>query len=916
MNAFPPGTVTFLFTDIEGSSKLWEQHPEAMQSALEKHDQILRQAIETNYGMIVKTTGDGVHAVFESVVKGIGAALAAQQAMCAENWNGIHPQVIRVRMGLHTGEAELRDGDYYGSTLNRASRLMSAGHGGQVLVSQATAELVRDQLPEGAGLIALGEHRLKDLTRAEQIYQLAHPSLHSDFPPLRSLDSITNNLPVQVNSFIGRQAEIAGIKGLLETSRLVTLTGSGGTGKTRLSQEVSVQVMEIFPNGVWLVELAPLTEPTQVIPALARVFNLQEVSFTTLESLVTEYLRGKQALLILDNCEHLIATCARLADHLLHHCPRLKIIASSREALGIAGETAYRIPSLASPEAVQLFVERAQAANSAFRLNEANTPLVEEICRRLDGIPLAIELAAARIRALTPEQIAARLSDRFRLLVGGSRAALPRQQTLRAAIDWSYDLLAEEEKRLLRKASVFAGGWTLDALEAVSGSPDAWEDLEQLVNKSLVATEETGGQMRYFLLETVRQYAREKLLDSGADEVTRTRANHLKFFVELSEASIERLTGPDMIACLDELEREQDNLRSAVEWAIDHDPLSAMRLAAALLPTFWAQRLSAIEGYTWVRAALARSEPDLLEGEPALSALGIRAGACLGEAALAFALGNNSAAQESVEESVRLARLAGKTDTLAYALAMGSTICGFMGDISTAQSWAEESIALSRENKFMWTLASVIGAKAFLAAMTNTPIPPGAAEEMLQAARSSGNPWTQGMAYTNVARILMVSEKWSEAVPFLEDAVTLFQKIRNRSMVNMIRSELGHLSRHQGRYAEAAAFYRETIQTYRELSMQAAVAHELECFAMIAVEQNQCIRAAQLFGAAEALRERIHIDMIPPERLEYNRVVASLRGQMVEADLLKAWAEGRAMDMDSAIHCSVASDVEADISRV
>jgi len=897
----PAGIVTFLFTDIESSTHLWELYPDAMKPVLARHDAILQRAVESNHGEVVKTTGDGCLAAFESAAGAIQAALAAQQALLDEPWQEIQPKTVRVRMGVHTGEAEARAGDYFGPALNRAARLMSVGHGGQILISNATAELAGAALPAHAALHDLGEHRLKDLMRPEHVYQLVHPSLPSEFPPIRSLDSLPNNLPTQLTSFVGRQNEIAEIKRLLASARLVTLTGSGGTGKTRLAQEVSVQELSAFTHGAWFIELAPLADPAQIMPALAQVFGLQEQPVTPMAALVTDYLGDKKALLILDNCEHLIAACARLADDLLHHCPGLKIIASSREALGIAGEVAYRIPSLVDSEAAQLFAERARAINPRFNLTETNASSIAKICSRLDGIPLAIELAAARVKLLTPEQIAARLDDRFRLLIGGSRTALPRQQTLRALIDWSYDLLSEEEKRLLRIASVFVGGWTLEALEAVSDDPDTLEHLEQLVNKSLVVTEDHGSEMRYFLLETIRQYAREKLLDAGVGEAGRVRDRHLEFFVKLSEASVPRLTGPEMIDCLDELEPEQDNLRAAVEWAIENDPLSALRMAV-LLPIFWARRLSATEGYAWVKVALARAEASIhLEGDGALPYLNARALALLGEAAMAFQIGDNGSARTAIEASVALARRVNATATLAYAMALGSTICGFLGEIDTAQTWSKESTDLSRQHGFAFVLATVVGMEMFLAVLMNRPVPPGFGEETIRTARASGNPWALAMALTNVGRVKMAYGNPAEALPYFEEAAALFQKIRDPSMYNSSRSEMGHLFRKQGRYAEAAAVYRETIYTFQDLGQRAAVAHELECFAYMAAAQGQNERAARLLGAAEALRELTKSDMTAMERRDYEPAVSGLRAHMDRAALAKAWAEGRAMEMKQAI---------------
>ncbi len=597
MSTLPSGTVTFLFTDLEGSTKLWEQYPGAMKFALARHDEILRQAIEGHGGRVVKNTGDGFHAVFDTVQSGIAAALAAQQAVSGAAWDEVKPHSLRVRMALHTGEAQERAGDYYGPALNRAARLMSIANGGQTLLSATTADLVRDQLPEGASFRDLGEHRLRDLVRSEHIYQLIHPALPSDFPPIRSIDAFPNNLPVQLTSFIGRERELAEARRRLESARLLTLIGPGGTGKTRLSLQLGADLLPAFPDGVWLAELASLTDPALVLQSVAGVFRLHEQLGMPLNELLIDYLREKSLLLILDNCEHLIDACADVADQVLRACGSLKIIISSREALGITGETVYRVPPLSLPnedrctpaalaqsESAQLFVERASAANPRFALAEQNAQAVGQICRRLDGIPLALELAAARVTAFSPEQIASHLDDRFRLLTGGSRTALPRQQTLRALIDWSYELLSADERTLLRKLSVFAGGWTLEAAEAVGSELNVLDLLGQLVNKSLVTVDDEAAESRYYLLETVRQYARDKLLEMGETETARQA--HFDYFYHLAQIAAPRLRAFGAAEWVERLDREHTNIRAALQWGVENRLEDVLQMST-WLPYFW-----------------------------------------------------------------------------------------------------------------------------------------------------------------------------------------------------------------------------------------------------------------------------------------------------------------------------------------
>ena len=672
----PSGTVTFLLTDIEGSTRLWQEKPEAMSVAHARQDEILREAIEVTHGYVFQIVGDSFSAAFHNAIDGLHIVLSAQRGLQLEPWG--ETGAIKVRMGLHTGTAEISaDGKYEGyATLASTQRVMSAAHGGQTLLTQTIYDLLQNTLPSDVTLRAMGEHRLKDLRAPLRLYQLDAPDLPKDFPTIKSLDTLPNNLPTQLTSLVGREKEIAEIKASLNPSHLVTLTGSGGTGKTRLSIEVGTQLLPNFAKGVWIIELAPLSDPAQIIPALAQVFGLQESPFNSLANLVTDYLRDKKLLLILDNCEHLIAACARMADDLLHQCAGLKILASSREALGIAGEMAYRTPSLADSESTRLFFERAHAANSKFDLTESNASSVAQICTRLDGIPLAIELAAARAKLLSPEQIATRLDDLFRLLVGGSRTALPRQQTLRALIDWSYDLLSEAEKQLLMNASVFMGGWTLEALEAVSADPNAMEHLEGLVSKSLVVTEERNGEMRYSMLETIRQYAREKLFEAKQSSAARDR--HFIHFNEFSKAVWDMYLSAYNTALVNKLNDEVENFRAALEWGLEKHAEEAIHLAANLCLTLrWMGK--PVEGLVLVQSAVKRAKALPPLGGPANTVrqkLIARALFVQGDANVG--LGNIPVAMQVYKEAIAISRVTGDKQILGYSLLNYAPIRSFM----------------------------------------------------------------------------------------------------------------------------------------------------------------------------------------------------------------------------------------------
>ncbi len=594
----PAGTVTFLFTDIEGSTRLWQQHPDGMDAALKRHHALLNTSIAGHGGYVFQIIGDAFCAAFTTANDGLEAALQAQHLLSTEKWDTTDP--IRVRMALHTGKAEIQPGAFTsgeyasGLTLSRTSRLLSAGHGGQILLSLATSELVRDHLPADITLHDLGARRLKDLVRPEHIFQVVAPGLPSDFAPLKTLDVHPHNLPVQLTSFIGREKEMAEIKLLLTTTHLLTLTGIGGTGKTRLALQVAADLIDEFPSGVWLVNLAPVPDPALVEQTVAVDLTMREQPGQPLGEQLVDYLRDRHLLLILDNCEHLVKACARLADLLLSHAPQLKILATSRTHLNLAGETTYHVqplalpdqrkaitvPALAQYEAVRLFIDRASTAQPAFKVNNANAPAVAQICTHLDGIPLAIELAAARVRHLSPKQISDRLGDRFSLLTGGSRAALPRQQTLRAAIDWSYDLLNETERTFFTRLAVFAGSFSLEAVEAICtdelvSNTQVLDLLCRLVDYSLVNSLAWQEDTRYTMLETVWQYALEKLTAAG--ELRQVQDRHLDYYREMALEAWPQIYiwNPDWWAIY---EIEYDNLRLAIEHAIATDLEAAIQV--------------------------------------------------------------------------------------------------------------------------------------------------------------------------------------------------------------------------------------------------------------------------------------------------------------------------------------------------
>jgi predicted ATPase/class 3 adenylate cyclase len=948
----PAATVTFLFTDIEGSTQLWERRQQAMQAPLARHDALMRQATLDHNGQIVKMTGDGCHAAFASALDGTLAAIQAQQVLAAEAWPEIAPDALRVRMGLYAGEAEARAGDYYGSSVNRAARLMSAAHGGQILISRAAADLLRDRLPAGAALRDLGEQRLKDLTRPEQILQLIAPGLRLDFPPIKSLNTLPHNLPVMLTPFIGREREIAGVREILtptpgpspspgehflrergrdgaarEGVRLLTLTGAGGTGKTRLSLQVAASLLSDFADGAWLVELAPLADSALVAQTVATALDVREQAGRPVFEALADFLRARQLLLVLDNCEHVLDACASLADGLLRQCPRVKILASSREAFGIVGETTYPVPSLSLPaaasgpgvgaltksEAVRLFVDRAQAALPSFNLTDANAPSVALICRRLDGIPLAIELAAARVRLLRVDQIAARLDDRFRLLTGGSRTALPRQQTLRALIDWSYALLSEPERAMLQQLSVFAGGWTLEAAEAVcmavspsrADATDIFELLAQLANKSLlVVDQDTGDEPRYRLLETVRQYAREKLLDATGGDPTLWRHGHLRYYLNYAEQTEPDLHSPRLVASLDRFELEHDNFRAALEWALDSDPLAALQLARAL-GYFWVGRDQVSEGTGWLDTALARTSAAApAEGEAARPYQLARARALAMRALLDFGSMNNvPAIRAAAEESVRLARQLGDDRVLQFSLAVLATALVYWGDTASAQAPAQEVLALARPRDTGGMILMAVNVLAIIRLTAGHQ--PGEARalaaQVSRLAREWGDPWAIAQTTLGLGRFAGEDGDLVEARARIEEAIELFRQVGDSGQVNHARSDLARMLRRHGEIDEAVGLYHETLRAWQHMGHRGAIAQQLEGLAFIALARGQSARAARLLGAADSLRELSSAVRMTQQQAEYDQALAKLRGQISPAELDAAWAAGKSLSLDQAI---------------
>lgn len=919
------GTLTFLFTDIAGSTRLWEQYPEAMKTALARHDALLRKVVEEHRGHVFKLVGDACHAVFVTAQSALDAACASQRALRAEAWEV--PGGLLVRMALHTGTAEERDGDYFGITLNRVARILAVGHGGQVLVSEATRILVDHDLPTDISLRDQGQHRLKDLAHPEHIFQLASPDLPSEFPALLSLDTLPNNLPRQLTSFVGREREMADVKALLGKSLLLTLTGTGGSGKTRLAFQVAADLVGDYPDGVWLVEFASLADPSLVLRSVAAAVGVREErgGRPLLDKLI-EVLQPKSLLLLFDNCEHLLAACAELAVFLLQACPSLRILATSQEPLRVDGEVTYHVPSLSLPdlqrlpsfdqltqyEAIHLFVDRAGLSSPGFRLTERNALLVAQVCHRLDGIPLAIELAAARVKAMSVEQIAERLNERFRLLTLGARNAPPRHQTLRAALDWSYELLTAQEQTLLRRLAIFAGGFTLDAAEVMCADERVSKSvvldlLTALVDRSLVIFGQQEEPPRYRLLETVRLYGLERLQASGEEVAMRTR--HREWYLHFAEKAESELQGPSQRTWLDRLEVEHDNLRAALDWSRRDEAggEAGLRLAGTLW-RFWEVHGHWSEGREWLDGMLARN------GSAPTS---VRVKALNGAAYLAYYQGDLPRVQALAEETLELAREIGdKRGTAACLNLLGLQACR-LGDHARAAALGDESLTMSREAGDQWSVAHALLVLGLVAqAQGNNDRATSLLEEALTMFRTLSDKWGSAMTLMGLGLVVRARGDDQRASALFEQALGTFRELGDKGRSAFILSHLAIVAWKQQNHTRSAVLFEESLALQRDLRNKPGIATILMGLAVAAAGLGQSDRAAVLFGAAETLSESVGIPLSPSIPAAYQSHIASLKARLLEdAAFAIAWAKGRAMTLEEAIAYGLAREATPAASK-
>jgi predicted ATPase/class 3 adenylate cyclase len=860
-----PQATTFLFTDIEGSTRLWELEAERMRPALAHHDAIARSAVESHRGQVVKMTGDGVHAAFDDPLDAIHATLELQHALA--DCLATHGIDIKVRCGMHMGTDQRRDGDFFGTAVNRAARIMSTAHGGQMLLSQAVAQSLGDRLPKDVSLRDLGAVRLRDLGSPERVFQVVHPLLRRDFPALRSLEKTPNNLPHEVTSFVGRERELLQIGKLLAGCRLLTITGMGGLGKTRLSLHVAAEMMDDYPDGVWLVELAPLRDPSRVPLAVALALGVKEEAGRPVAEALVKYVKDRALLLVLDNCEHLLQPCAALARQLLASGAQVKILASSREPLRVTGETTFPLAALPVPDlrapfepgvlaqndSARLFIERAVAVMPDFEVDGPSATAIAAICHRLDGIPLALELAAARVRSLPVQKIVERLADRFNLLKGGDPTALPRQQTLRALIDWSYDLLTGAERLLLRQLAVFAGGWTLEAAEAVCACDDeeVIDLLGRLAEKSLVVVEAHGE--RYRLLETVREYAQSRnALSSDAHAV---HDRHLAYFVDFTDRAKLQLVGPEQGTWLTLLDAERENILAAHAW-VDQSPGNAMaglRLANSA-KRYWTNRGLLELGIRVTTEALAREGARERDME--------RCRGLFNAGQLRYLTGQYREARACLEESLSIARELNDANSISAVLQPLGMAAAGEGDLATARAYLEEAVALTRKGGNRQHLAGAMNSLAQLHALNGHL---DEAEPLFTAvvglARESDDRESIAIGLINLAMVSIVRDAGKTAGEFLGEAFDIADRIQS----NRVGQSL------------------------------------LEATAGLATIREDWPAAARLYGAAEAEARRSGLRRDPADEAFLAPLIDRARAALGSDGFRCACAGGHAMPLHTAV---------------
>jgi len=879
-----------------------------MSAMVERHDTIVRSAIEDHDGFVFATGGDAFSAVFRSTQDALAAAVTAQLGLTAEDW-GESP--LRVRMGVHTGEAEERDDNYFGPAVNESARLMSAGHGGQILVSETAQRIAGDRLPDGVVLVDLGEHRIKDVDDPIVVYQVTHPELAVEFPVLRGWADTRNNLPSQLTSFVGREGELVELEKLLETSRLVTLTGAGGSGKTRLALELAGGQLVSYPDGVWFIDLATVDDPIVVGATLATTLGVSDVAGQKILDRLIDRLSNEMTLLILDNCEHLIEAAASLTSELLQRTESLVIVATSREPLGITGEATYPVPTLAEADdqeftaegpAVRLFVDRAALAQPGLHLSADEVAVVASICRRLDGLPLALELAAARLSVLTPDQLLERLDDRFGVLVGGARDRLPRQQTLTATIDWSYELLSEEEQVLFTRLSVFSGGFTLDAAEGVGAGDGVAADrmleiLSGLVDKSLLVTERGRAGGRFSLLETMREYAVTRLATTDEDELQRA---HAAFFRQLVINSFDEQWGPNEAAQLDRLEDEWPNIRRALAWHIDHSTQEGLLMAASLY-RFAFRRHYRPEVEAWLERFIAADPTPSSARARALNGMGIL------NPFLPFS--------EFFEEAIGLYREFGPREELAFVLSNAAWNRVNVQDWDSARLLAAESDELFDELDPEQRKANVVAVHAEIALQADHD--PQRAVELgrMSLARSEASNSLESILRDRQAlgEFRRHAGDLEGAEADLREALKIESELSGQiAFPGLTEAYLSRVALDKGDVERAVIYLGAATMRVRPLLDEVGpefaafiVAFSLHDWAEAAVQQRRLDVAIVLLSAQTALFDPSPMSMPPTDKIAAEDTLSRARAKLDQESFEQAWEEGSAMSGPEALEYAV-----------
>lgn len=897
----PVGTVTFVLTDVEASTRLWEAEPDAMRGAIARHVDLISHAVGDHGGTLVRERGEGdsTFSVFSSVPAAVAASLQLQRALVAEVWPpGID---LRVRVALHTGDAQLVDGEYSAPAINRCARIREVAYGGQVLLSEHTAELVDPGLPNGASLRDLGPHRLRDLSRPIRLYQLQHAELREDFPGPKSLEAVLHNLPTQLTSFIGRERELNEVRKLLSTTRMLNLTGAGGVGKTRLALQAAGDLIETYTDGVWFVDLSSITDAATIGPAVASALALREQPGREIADTIIDHLRGAKALLVLDNCEHLVDDVTSFASTLLRTCVELGIVATTREPLRVTGATSWAVPAMSVPdervsteelgqyESVRLFSERAALVRPDFALTHETGPIVARLCRRLDGVPLAIELAAAAVRALSPSEIDARLDDRFRILTGGG-PDVPRHETLRATVDWSYQLLSEIEKTLLRRLSVFAG-FTLEAAEDVCSAEPLDRDrivelVTALVAKSLLVTDEFEDTTRYALLETIREYAAEKLVESG--EESDVAGRHLVHFAGYAERTQDAIDSPELPSVLGALDADHDNFRRALRYGVVRRPAEALSLATSLR-TFWSIRGHWSDGRRWLDqtlaagndlpadarsrglvaiGALAQDQGDLrsarqffeeslklsrsVEDEAGVATAAIRLAGVL------HALGDRDEARLLFTEGLELGRRAEDDRSTAAALNGLGIIAASAGDNVTAVPLYEESVLIARRAGMRrWMASTLCNLGMATLQRGDTDRAETCFREALQIARESADKSLTAVALNSLGGVAQDRFDNEVARELHHESLTIQRELGDVIGTATSLYRLGEIARSERRYTEAAELLEESLELWRANGVAQGVAAVLCELGSLARAEGDLARAQHMLSQALTMTEEL-----------------------------------------------------------